>query len=222
MVDILAITAHPDDIECGGLGIMLLAKKAGKKIGLIISTKGEGNGNPTVRAKEAMKAQELCGFDYFEHLDFPDSGLQNVLPDLVETLVPLVVKQRPTTLLTLHPDDYHPDHITVSKATDSIYFLSRINRYSKGKPYAPKDEFYFSLDRKTNRRTPDILVNIDNVMPIKMKACSIHESQKVNSFVKGLASSLGVLADCEYAEGLYLKRPFVLTNIPSIFTGGQK
>lgn len=76
MIDILAITAHPDDAEIGVGGILLKAKRQGLKTGVIICTRGEDGGFASMetRMQEAEKGAKILGLDYFQQLDFPDAG----------------------------------------------------------------------------------------------------------------------------------------------------
>lgn len=77
MIDILAVCAHPDDLEVCAAGIFAKAKKEGMKTGLVIFTKGESGGyaQKCEREAEAVKASEILQLDYFAMLDFPDAGV---------------------------------------------------------------------------------------------------------------------------------------------------
>ena len=77
MVDILAVCAHPDDLEVCAAGMFAKAKKEGLKTGLVIFTRGEAGGYAEQREREAeaKKAAEILKLDYFEMLNFPDAGV---------------------------------------------------------------------------------------------------------------------------------------------------
>jgi len=219
MVDILAVTAHPDDLEICAGGIFLKAKKEGKKTGLIICTKGESGHytgqNP--REVEAQKAAELLGLDYFKHLDFPDAGLY-FNEDAVNTLIPLLRECSPEILLTLHQDDYHPDHAAVSRIVDAATFIAGLKHHAPdGSDWKPKELLYLCGDPRTNKRKPDILVNIDDVWEQKLKCCAAHASQNVTEYAELVGTSFGLLAKCNYAEALYLRNPLTLNTVSSLF-----
>jgi LmbE family N-acetylglucosaminyl deacetylase len=78
-VDILAIAAHPDDVEitCGGTIIKMV--EAGYRVGILDLTAGETGtrGDAPLRAKEAHRATQALGVVYRENLHIPDAGVEN-------------------------------------------------------------------------------------------------------------------------------------------------
>lgn len=209
MLDILAVTAHPDDLEICAGGIFLKARKAGQKIGLIIFTRGESGGfaEMDVRVNEAKAAAEIFKFDYFKHLDFPDAGLARCA-NLVETLVPLLREASPKTLITLAPDDYHPDHVAVSQTVREASFVAGLKMNSNDDTrWHPRNYFHMCGDFTHNYRRPDILVDVSDVIDDKKRVCDSHASQKVTEYAMTIAKSHGMMAGCEYAEALYLAQP---------------
>lgn len=215
MIDILAITAHPDDAEIGVGGILLKAKIQGFKTGLIICTRGESSGFATMetRVQEAETAANILGLDYFRQLDFPDAGVEANTANM-ERLIPLVRECAPRIVLTLHPDDYHPDHQAVSQLADRTVFVAGLKKHSEDDTtWHPRQFLYFSLDPRTNRHRPDILVDISDVWEQKRHALDTHVSQKVTAFAEQWSQSLGMLGQCAYAEGLYLKHPLKISAV---------
>ena len=80
-LDILAIVAHPDDIELSASGTLIKSIKQGKKAGILDLTRGElgTRGTPEIRAKEAAKASEIMGLSVRENAALPDGFLNNEL-----------------------------------------------------------------------------------------------------------------------------------------------
>jgi LmbE family N-acetylglucosaminyl deacetylase len=78
-LDILAIAAHPDDIELGCSGVLLMEKMQGKKTGIVDLTRGElgSRGNPDLRAKEAARAATILQLDARENLGMADGFFKN-------------------------------------------------------------------------------------------------------------------------------------------------
>src|SRR2546423_14207887 len=78
-VDILAIAAHPDDIEliCGGT--LIRAQMLGRSTGILDLAAGElaSRGTPELRAKEAARAAKVMGVSVSDNLGLPDGGIQN-------------------------------------------------------------------------------------------------------------------------------------------------
>ena len=215
MIDLLAITAHPDDAEIGVGGILLKAKRQGLKTGVIICTRGEHGGlaSMATRIQEAAHGAQILGLDYFQQLDFPDAGVEANAANLAR-LIPLVRACAPKIVLTLHPADYHPDHQAVSQLADKAVFMAGLKKHAADDTtWHPQQSFYFSLDQRTNPRRPDLIVDISEVWAEKKKALDAHVSQTITAPVEIWAQALGMLGNCAYGEGLYSKQPLKITAL---------
>lgn len=224
MIDMLAICAHPDDLEVCAGGIFLKAKKEGKKTGLIIMTRGESGGHAAVETRilEGKRSAEILQLDYYKQLEYPDAGLF-FSPETVEGLIPYIRECSPKLILTLDPMDYHPDHKAVSQITDAAAFSAGLNKYSEdGSDWHYDGILHFSADRRTNKRRPDILVDISDVIEEKRMICDAHASQKVTGFAVELAEEMGRTARVKYAEGLYLKQSLLLSGVSGLFWDGKE
>lgn len=218
MIDILTITAHPDDAEIGVGGILLKAKKQGLKIGLIICTRGEAGGIVPMetRLQEAEAAADIMGYDYFRQLDFPDAGVE-VNAANIKRLIPLVRECTPQIVLTIHPDDYHPDHKAVSQLVDKTVFVAGLKKHTTDNTiWHPHQFFYFSLDPRTNTKRPDIIVDISDVWEDKKEALNAHASQKITTSIEKWAEYLGMLGKFPYGEGLHLKQALKISDIEKL------
>lgn len=217
-LDMLAIAAHPDDIEAGCGGVLLKAKKHGLTTGMIVCTRGEAGGFATLetRVTEAEAGGKALQVDYFQLLDFPDAGVE-VNQVNIERLIPLVRKCAPRTVITLHPDDAHPDHKAVSLLVDKVLFLARLKKYAPDETeWRPINALYFAGDRRTNRRRPDLIVPIDEVWDGKLQAINAHQSQHplgYKQFVIQRIQQYGALCGSMYGEGFYFKQPLTLTEL---------
>ncbi|WP_105616552.1 PIG-L family deacetylase [Vallitalea okinawensis] len=219
MIDFLVVGAHPDD-ESVVTGLLLKAKKEGKKTGLICFTKGEAGGFATKedRVRELKNAAELLELDYFKHLDHPDAGVEYGI-EAVEELVPLLREASPQVVLTIHPDDYHPDHVAVSKTVDRAVFVAGLKKHSSDdKTWHPKQVLYFSLDPRTNSQRPDMIIDISDVYEKKLEVVGCHQSQGIAQFVELSAKQMGMLGGFEYGEGLYIRQPFRLSDINALLS----
>ncbi|NCB91007.1 MAG: carbohydrate esterase [Clostridia bacterium] len=218
MVDILAVCAHPDDLEVCASGIFLKAKKEGLKTGLVIFTRGESGGyaEKGTREAEAKKAAGILGLDYFVMLDFPDAGVY-FGKETVDALIPHLRKCSPRYVLTLLEDDYHPDHVAVSRITKAACFTAGLKKYSEDDTDWHYDAMlYFGADNRTNKRRPDIYVDITDVIETKKLACEAHQSQEVLPYAMSLSTEYGKNANVEYAEGLFLEQSITVDSISSI------
>lgn len=215
MIDILAVCAHPDDLEVCAAGIFAKAKKDGLKTGLVIFTHGESGGYAakSVREEEAKAAADILQLDYFAMLDFPDAG---VIFDRnsIDALIPHLRKCSPKYILTLLEDDYHPDHVAVSKTTKAASFTAGLKKYAEDNTdWHYEGLLYFGADNRTNRRRPDIYVDISDVIGIKRKACQAHASQDILSYAMTMAEEYGKNANTQYAEGLFLGHSITIDSL---------
>jgi len=219
MVDLLAVCAHPDDLEVCASGIFLKAKKEGRRTGLIVLTRGESGGHAEMetRLREARQGAHLLGLDEYHQLDFPDAGL-HYDKQAVERVAPLMRASSPRIILTLHPDDYHPDHAAASRIACAAAFAGGLNKYaSDGSDWHYDAILYFCADRRTNPRRPDLVVDITEEANQKRAACAAHASQNVADFAMALSKMDGTLIGVPYGEGLYLHQALPLRSLASLF-----
>lgn len=218
MVDLLAVCAHPDDLEVCVGGIFAKAKQEGLKTGVVIFTRGESGGyaKQQEREEEANKAAKILGLDYFVMLNFKDAGVF-FNEESVEALIPHLRKCSPKNVLTLYEEDYHPDHVAVSKITKAACFTAGLKKYSDcDEDWHYEALMYFGADNRTNKRRPDIFVDISDVVETKINACKAHESQNILSYAMGMAEGYGRDAGTKYAEGLYLGHTITINSISDL------
>ena len=218
MIDILAVCAHPDDLEVCAAGIFAKAKEEGLKTGLVIFTRGESGGYAQTceRDEEAAKAAEILQLDYFIMLDFPDAGLY-FSKETVDALIPHLRKCSPRFVLTLLEEDYHPDHTAVSRITKSACFTAGLKKYADDNTdWHYEALLFFGADNRTNRRRPDIYVDISDVIETKKRACMVHKSQDVLPYAMSLAREYGRDAQTEYAEGLFLAHSITVDSLSDL------
>ena len=219
MVDLLAVTAHPDDLEVCASGIFLKARKEGRRTGLIVLTRGEAGGHAEMetRLQETREGAKRLGLDEYHQLDFPDAGL-HYTKEAVERVAPVMRACSPRLILTLHPDDYHPDHVAASQIARAAAFTGGLNKYAAdGSDWHYSAILYFSADRRTNARRPDVLVDITEEAPQKREICAAHASQRIEEFAMELSRRDGELIGVPYAEGLYLYQALPLRSLGSLF-----
>src|SRR5207237_10909433 len=100
-VDVLAIAAHPDDMEliCGGT--LIRAQMLGRSTGILDLAAGEmaSRGTPELRAKEAAKAAKVMGVSVRENLGLPDGGIQNTSENRANVAV-IIRRLKPRIVIT--------------------------------------------------------------------------------------------------------------------------
>ncbi len=223
MIDILVITAHPDD-ELAVSGLLLKAKQERAKTALICLTKGESGGFATKeeRVAEFNDATKALGLDRAWILDFPDAAIE-VDTEAVETLIPLLRECEARTILTIHKDDYHPDHRAVNALVDRAVFVAGLKKYSgDGRTWHPSQVLTFSLDPRRNRKTPDIIVDIDDVEESWRTVIASYPSQAVEEMMYQSAKHLGAIGGFRFAEGLYLAEPLKIQCVQCLLNRGKR
>jgi N-acetylglucosamine malate deacetylase 1 len=177
-VDILAVFAHPDDVELTVGGTLLKMKHLGYCTGALDVTAGEmgTRGTPEGRAKEAKEAAKILKLDVRENLGLPD-GHVFVTDDERTKLVRVLRRLKPKVILTHQAGDSHPDHDHIAQLVRESARLASIRGYDKGSggdkiPVPMVAHFVFSL-----RGVPSFIVDISDFLDDKMGAIRAHGSQ---------------------------------------------
>ncbi len=175
-VDVLAIAAHPDDVEltCGGTLVKL--KQRGYRFGIVDLTRGEmgTRGTAEIRAREARRAAEILGAEFRESLDLGDSGLRRGREEEL-AVIDLIRREKPRVVLTPYPDDRHPDHRRAGQlVTDAAYYAGTRKLETHHPAHRPQQTVYFST---FDSRRPDFLVDVSDVIETRRAAMRAFESQ---------------------------------------------
>lgn len=139
-MNVLAIGAHPDDVDlyAGGLVAGLAAR--GARVVLLDLTAGElgTRGTVELRRKEAQEAAQILGAAARECLQLPDGGISATDPAHHRALVEALRKHRPQLVLAPFEIDVHPDHRQAAQLIERASFFSRLPAYpADGKPVRP-------------------------------------------------------------------------------------
>ncbi len=215
MIRVLAIGAHPDDIEFGCGGTLIKLSKLGAQIHLFVASLGEMGGDPEARMLEAKKSAEMLG----AQITF--GGLKDTYlsysKELIMKIEEVVGNVSPDITFVNFFEDTHQDHYALSKATITA------TRYSK-------NLLFYEVPSTSANFKPDVFTDITDVLEDKLALLLAHESQvdKVNigsldilEVAKSTANFRGIQARCPYAEGFHPYR-FQLLEILQIVNGNRK
>lgn len=176
MPDVLAIAAHPDDVEqtCGGT--LLRMADAGYSTGIIDLTAGDmgTRGTPEIRLEESGAAAKILKVSHRENLHFPDARLENSLAGRM-TLAQRIRELRPRTVILPYWQGRHPDHYRASELGYEACFLAglkKIDRYTE--PHRPQKIVYSSLYANV---TPSFVVDISQYFEPRMESLLAYRSQ---------------------------------------------
>ena len=189
MAAILAIHAHPDDVETLASGTLARLAAAGHRVVILTATAGEGGSTETgpeetaqIRLKEAAAAAALIGADY-RCAGLPDLGVFN--DDASRRRVTEIVRETaPDIVVTGSPADYHPDHEATSLLVRDACFAASVPNYRTGRaaPMTTIPHLYFTdpiggRTREGVRVAPDFGVDVGAFMAMKRRMLQAHESQ---------------------------------------------
>mgnify|MGYP000681100734 CR=1 FL=1 len=128
-LDILAIGAHPDDVELGCGATIAKEVARGKKIGIIDLTRGElgTRGTAKTRDEESENAARILGVAFRTNMEFADGFFVNDKRHQIE-LIKMIRKYRPEIVLCNAIDDRHIDHGKGSQLVSDACFLSGLTK----------------------------------------------------------------------------------------------
>lgn len=228
-VDIIAIGAHPDDIEIGCGGTLAKEAKQGKKIAIIDLTQGELGtyGTPQIRQQEAEAAQKILGATYRENLCLPD-GFFEINKETLIPVIQVIRKYQPKIVLCNPPSDRHPDHDRASELVQRACFLSGLSKIeTEQPPWRPNLILCYLL---WNLEKPDLIIDISDEINLKIEAFKAYKSQFYNpnnsekstpigskNFLESItyrAKNFGRIKGIPYGEGyLTLNPPLLLSSL---------
>jgi len=180
-LDILAIGAHPDDVELGCGATIAKEIANGKKVGILDLTRGElgTRGSADIRDKEAAAAAKILGVEFRENMKFSDGFFVNNEVSQLE-IIKVIRKYRPDIVLCNAVDDRHIDHGKGSKLTSDACFLSGLKKIetvyqgNNQQEWRPKYVYHYIQWRNLK---PDFVVDVSGYIDVKMKAILAYGSQ---------------------------------------------
>lgn len=227
-INILAVAAHPDDVELSCAGTLLVHQKRGFKTGIIDLTRGEmgTRGTPEIRMKESAAAAEILGLSVRENLGLADSFFENNKENQLK-LVQKIREYQPDFVIGTAIYDRHPDHGRASQLTEQACFLAGLKMVEttssngeKQKPWRPK-RLFFAI--QSTSLEPDFFVDISDVMVERMESIKAYKTQFYDpnskepqtyisrpeflDMITARAQEYGHRIQVKYAEGFNTKHP---------------
>lgn len=200
---ILAIGAHPDDIEFGCGGTLIKYARKGHDIYLLVLTEGGRGGDSTERRREQEEAAKVLRARQVFWGGYQDTEV-SLDRDLIQKVEGILHLIGPDLIFVHFGDDTHQDHRHLST---SVVTASRYTR-----------NVLFYEGPTTGNFSPSVLVDIDTVLDQKLAALNAHTSQVVKTGVEGLsildlaraaAHFRGVQGRVRNAEGFVPLRLFI-------------
>lgn len=224
-LDILAIAAHPDDVEltCGGTVIKMA--DAGYRVGILDLSAGESGtrGSPSLRQKESRRASQMMGIVHRDNLGLPDAGIEDVREYKLR-IAQKIRELRPRTVVLPYWEGRHPDHYTTGQIGYEACFLAGLAKLRlEGRPHRPHKIIYASLYVPSVR--PSFVVDITPQFEKKLKSILCYSSQfssreemhnlfpsrtDLRERVGSLARHFGLMIGVRYGE------PFIMREVAAV------
>jgi bacillithiol biosynthesis deacetylase BshB1 len=226
-LDVLALAAHPDDVEqtCGGT--LLRMAEMGYRTGIVDLTAGEmgTRGTPETRLAEAEGAAKILKTLWRGNCRLPDARLENTLAARM-TVSTVLRKLRPRTLILPYWEGRHPDHYCASQIGYEAAFLAGLRKMDKDtEPHRPFKVIYSSLYANV---TPSFVVDITPYFERRMESLFAYQSQygehsaggdlfparaEIRDRLAGIARFYGNLIGAKYAEPFVVKEAIEIQDV---------
>ncbi len=237
-LDVLAFGVHPDDVELGCAGTLLLEKSKGKRTGIIDLTQGEmgTRGTPETRASESARAAKILQVDVRENLRMADGFFGNDEAHQKE-IIQVIRRYRPEIILCNAPRDRHPDHGRSAGLVADAAFLSglmKVETSDAGKiqqAWRPKYVLNYIQDYYLN---PNFVIDVSEHFVQKMESIKAYDTQFYTDqknddepetyistpfFLEGIvnrAKMFGKMIGVEYAEGFISAKMVGLAGLEAL------
>jgi LmbE family N-acetylglucosaminyl deacetylase len=202
-MNILAIGAHPDDIEFGCGGTLLKYSEQGHKVYMLVLSKGDKGGDPAVRQKEQEDSARILKVEKLFFSDYIDTEIVQS-QKLITEIEGFLKGVKPDFIFVHYFDDTHQDHRNLSESTVSA------TRYIRN--------VLFYEGPTTQNFTPNVFVDIASALDKKYDCLNAHVSQISKTNIEGLsiieaaksaAHFRGIQGRVNYAEAFHSLRLFI-------------
>ncbi|MCC7055112.1 MAG: bacillithiol biosynthesis deacetylase BshB1 [Gemmatimonadaceae bacterium] len=231
-LDVLAIMAHPDDVELTCGGTLLAAAAHGRRTGVVDLTAGETGSRGTVgiRAAEAQRAAAILGVTVRENLYLPDAHLVNSI-EAREVVIRAIRRLRPTIVITHARQGRHPDHIAAAQLVRDACFLAGLkNLVQELPPFRPRKVVH-AMSFREDAIAPSFVVDISEVFEKKLEAIACYASQfdgltqagevypngePLPDIIRHQAAHYGTLIRARYGEPFHTTETLRVSDIASL------
>jgi bacillithiol biosynthesis deacetylase BshB1 len=229
-LDVIAVGAHPDDVEIGCGGTLARMVQQGYRVGIVDLTDGEPtplSPGPEARLQEAQAAARILGVHVRETLPLPNRRLFDSFESRV-ALARIFRRYRPRLVMSIadRTPMASPDHWQAMQITDAAVFYSRLSKwdeYFAGLPtHRIQKQIWYPLGLQTLNHPPgggSFVSDITGTLEIKIQAIRAYETQfppdkdRVFRLVEGQAMMLGASAGFPCGELLIASTTLGLSNV---------
>ncbi|WP_186280074.1 bacillithiol biosynthesis deacetylase BshB1 [Fluviicola chungangensis] len=233
-IDILAIGAHPDDVELSASGTLLKHRAMGYTTGIIDLTQGElgSRGTKETRKEEAAAAARILGLTERVNLKMADGFFEHSEENL-RLIIEQIRRFKPQIVLLNAVSDRHPDHGRGGKLASEACFLAGLRKIEttwNGEPqeaHRPQAVYHYVQDRYLQ---PDFVVDVTDFVEQKFDSIKAYKTQfwdpnstepktpisgeEFFEFLRGRMAEFGRNIGVRYAEGYTVER---IIGVNSLF-----
>ncbi|MGB7344838.1 MAG: PIG-L family deacetylase [Pirellulaceae bacterium] len=228
-LDVIAVGAHPDDVEiaCGGTLAKLVGQ--GHRVGIVDLTDGEPTPNspgPETRMVEANAAADVLGVHQRIQLDLPNRRLFDGFDQRV-ALAKVFRRYRPSLVIGFGDKTAtaSPDHYQAMLITDAAVFYSRLSKWDDQFEHLPVHtvarQMYFRLAVEPNlipANAYHTIVDISETLETKLQSIACYKTQfdhkpQILERVRASAIVTGALASVTAGESFAAARPFAIDDL---------
>ncbi len=223
-MNLLAVGAHPDDIEFGCAPVLIQEVRKGNAVRMLVLSRGEAGtaGTPAIREQEARQAAGRIGAA-IEFLDFGGDCHLEYKPAQSLRMGAEIRRFRPHIVLAPHPDgNQHPDHAVAGRLVRDACRLARyggLEELSAWPVHKVDNLFFYNITRHVGQ-APDVVIGIADVMEEWEAVMNCHQTQVTSKgyieLQKSAARLLGLATGAEYALGLYANDPVRLAGLSDL------
>lgn len=231
-LDVLAIMAHPDDVELTCGGTLLASAALGRRTGIVDLTAGEtgSRGTVEIRAREAQEAAGILGVAMRENLRLPDAHLVNS-PETRRALIRAIRRHQPRIVITHARQGRHPDHIAAAQLVRDACFLAGLkNLETDLAPFRPLKVLH-ALSFREDAIAPSFVVDISAVFEQKLAAIACYVSQfdglthagevypngePLPEIIRHQAAHYGTLIRCRYGEPFHTTETLRIADVATL------
>lgn len=226
-LDVLAIAAHPDDVEITCGGTMIKLADLGKKTGVLDLTEGEMGtmGTPAERLEDAADSAKIMNLSMRENLHLPDAALESARENRLK-IAQVIRNYRPQlVILPYRENQRHPDHRIASILGYDACFLAGLKKAAlQGKPFRPH-KIIFTTSFLEIPHT--FFVDISEQFERKHEAVAAFRSQfngsaqsrqifkpgnDIFELMNTYCRKYGIEVGCIYAEAFYIPESILIDD----------
>ncbi|MCU0625199.1 MAG: bacillithiol biosynthesis deacetylase BshB1 [Gemmatimonadaceae bacterium] len=232
MLDILAIMAHPDDVELTCGGTLAAAADRGRRVGIVDLTRGEtaSRGTPELRATEAQAAARILGVEHRECLGLPDAAIVDV-PATRERLARVLRTLQPQVVITHARTGRHPDHEAAAQLVRNAAFIAGLRMVAPDlPPFRPRKVLHCTTYREDAPK-PTFVVDISATFDRKLAAIACYRSQfegltqagevypngePLADVIRHQAAHYGAMIRCRYGEPFFTTETMRVEDVAAL------